>query len=197
MGFAKYITLAVFVVVLLFPATSSAAELLAQYSATTGGGSGFGGTYDKARIFPRYEDFRMGKSVAPYWRAGDSGSFDFTASNSENFAQFVSELTDGQDDLLGQEFELGDPPGPGGWELMRESKLLNRTPDLFGYEVTAVRLLVHDVRMRNDPNWFRFEADITWEYWGRVPEPSSCILVCWGCLLLAHSRRGAFFNHTN
>jgi hypothetical protein len=109
---------------------------------------------------------------------GQTGVFDFNASNAINFGNMVSRFTDEIDEgSLSMEYNLYDVSstliggvGSGGTESQKFGGLLTgRTIDFF-------RLTVHINSVENFPagNGFDSRADFTWQVWGSgtpIPNP--------------------------
>ncbi len=138
-----------------------------------------------------------------FWGDGEAGFIDFTPSNSPAFSEFAALVSDGQDDFI---VSLGYAEGcGGGGPGFMESEMLGGAPDLAGWQLESVRLIVHDITVEAyDPPCdcgpgTRFDANITWEFWGTpVPEPGMLGLL--GVVGVGMSRRGrrrgnAFFGN--
>jgi len=139
---------------------------------------------------PPLDPLRLGEGV--FWTAGASGAVDFNPANDSSFLPFARRLSDGQDDLLF--LLLLSPDGGGGGGGGFESLWLGISPDLQGYELDSIRLIVHDVSIEPWEKWglsgVTKTADVTYEFWGHViPEPTSVLFVTIGGLILSNRRR--------
>lgn len=137
-------------------------------------------------------DELSGLGAGIWWEAGDQGTVDFTRDTSVAFADFAAAATDGIDgrfaSLTG--FFQGNDHGVIG----PESSLFNRSPDLVGYELEIVRLIVHELRFEplviDTSEGFSVESHITYQVYGSpIPEPSTVMLLAGGVLVLARARR--------
>lgn len=131
------------------------------------------------RFFLDYRDpnVALGVAQSPWWRNGESGRFRFTP-EATNWTPFIERATNGVEEYIVAEFRFREPwgmGGSGGWASRREADFFGRAPDLIGCQVEYVDLVVHSVRFWMDGGLQRFEGDITWQFWGTVPEPASLI----------------------
>lgn len=130
-----------------------------------------------------------------YWAAGAAGIYDFAPTNTQNFAEFASLLTDGQDDFL-LEYLYVEDCGGGNIGGDSESSRLGGVPDLIGNNLEFIRLIVHDIAVDPyDPPCecgpgTQFDADITWQFWGTpVPEPATLGLLSFAIILNRRRKR--------
>jgi hypothetical protein len=116
------------------------------------------------------------------WYDGDTGYCDFDAGNTPYFDTFVSYLTNGQLEpymlcstisvvnggTKASVIELGSSET--GWGL--------GDPDMYGYQIDFIRLVVNDTSLSQNGNQVDFGGDITWEFHGTpVPEPATLLLL--------------------
>lgn len=183
-----------------------ASQLLVEYDLV-----GFIGTTDsicpnptRVNLFLEHdsEDFTQVLQLGvgqQYWAVGDTGAYDFTPTNTQNFEDFASLLTDGQDEFI-LEYLYVEDCGGGNMGGDSESSRLGGAPDLIGNNLDFIRLVVNNITSEPfDPPCdcgpgTRFDADITWQFWGTpVPEPAAAILLAAPLLLARRStcRRNA------
>lgn len=134
----------------------------------------------------------FGLGVGIWWEDGSHGSVDFTRNNSDAFLDFATSATDGLDSRFASitGFFNGNPHGVIG----AESTLFGRSPDLAGYDLELVRLIVHDVRfepiMIDEFEGFSVESAISYEFYGTpIPEPATLVLVACGFAVLSGQNR--------
>lgn len=118
----------------------------------------------------------VGVGSGRLWSDAETGTVDFDADNDPHFDAAALLLTNGVDDEL--TFFAG-----GGGSGRLESMWGFGTPDLVGYEVETIRLIVHSAEIHP---WFHEEFgegrewsfDITWQFYGTpVPEPGTAALL--------------------
>ena len=185
----------------LIPTRAFASQLLVDYNLV-----GFIGTTDsicpnptRVSLFLEHdsEDFTQVLQLGvgqQYWAAGDSGTYDFTPTNTQYFKDFASLLTDGQDELL-LEYLYVEDCGGGNIGGDAESSRLRGAPDLIGSNLEFIRLVVNNIsREPYTPPCdcgpgTRFDANINWQFWGTpVPEPTTLTLLFIIALLRRHRR---------
>ncbi|MBU0716609.1 MAG: hypothetical protein KJ749_00030 [Planctomycetes bacterium] len=138
---------------------------------------------------------RVGLGV--FWEDGDSGVFDFTAETDNGFVGFADFATNGIDDWLMDLILF--PGGGGGGGGAPESVRLGTSPDLSGYRLALVRLIVHDVTIESfspedqpDLEGTRVLGHLTYEFYGTViPEPTTLCLLATGAALVMRRSLGA------
>ncbi len=198
-------TLPAMLIALVAPAFSARAEtLLHSYSLVTGDGWSFldpnGYVYTKAKphllhTAPGYgSSLPLGRPEAPWWRDGETGSFDFTPGTATNFAAFASGITDGQ--LGGVYFRhmvTGDDEALFAYkdEFLLESDLFGTASDLVGFDITRIRMVLHAMDFYVDTDGRQHsEATLTWEFYGNpIPEPATFAYVGATALALLRRRR--------
>ncbi|GEM_PF-1959705 len=163
--------------------TANAAPiLLASHSSDVAGG---GAPESEPQVefilqLPGSLEDKYGLGVGAFWEA--PGQLDFTNAGDPGFAIFALSATNG----IAEEFRFWDLFPSGGGHISPpapESLLFGVSPDLFGYELTQVRLIVENLVFQpwtpdplNNPDLqgFTYSAEITYEFYGLpVPEPSS------------------------
>lgn len=144
----------------------------------------------RSLIDPGFIEY-FGRDVT--WPDNDSGNFDFTSVNSNEFLQLSFIVTNGVDDDLG--FLIRTPDGNlGGGHSGTESSFGLGTPDLVGNQIDFIRLVVHDLSIQPFMSPFagegiQWDAHITWEFWGTpIPEPATVCLLALGALILRKRR---------
>lgn len=142
---------------------------------------------------PQKHSFGLGLGSDVFWRDGDQGSFVFTPSNDGAFAGFASHASDG----IGDYFMLSTrfPSGGGNGNLGTETELFGMAPDLVGYNLDFVRLIVQDISLtpwvpdpidHPDIQGFLFETRLTYEFYGSpIPEPATLTLGLAGALMVS------------
>lgn len=134
------------------------------------------GTFTWGTPMPITADVIVGCNVA--FTPGQTGFVDFNASNSPDFADFVSHITNGVDEMFWtfaislQSNGTLTTPGVGGGGP--ESGRLAAQPDLYGCTVDFVRLIVNRVSLSviyYDANTTYNEAEwnVVWQIWGTSP----------------------------
>lgn len=133
---------------------------------------------------------RIGLGV--FWEDGDSGVVDFTPETDTGFVGLADLATNGIDDWVMDLIIF--PGGGGGGGGAPESVRLGTSPDLIGYQLDLVRLIVHDVTIAGfspednpDLEGTRVLGHLTYEFYGTViPEPTTVTLLtaavaiaCW------------------
>ncbi len=104
------------------------------------------------------------------WDLGDgvwhtsAGMTNFTAGSDPDYPQATTLLTDGVNDFI----TLWDyfPDGSGGAGGAPESTWFHRNPDLVGYNVTFIRLVIHDLTFVPEAGYTAVFENYTWEFWG-------------------------------
>jgi hypothetical protein len=113
------------------------------------------------------------------WSDGQSGAVELNSDNDLHYNAFAASAANGVDELYLVSLLFAD--GVGIAALGSESDLLGRVPDLVGYEVESIRLVVHDVRVEPLGDGYDAEARFTFEFYGFVvPEPTSVALLVAG-----------------
>jgi hypothetical protein len=140
-----------------------------------------------------------GLGAGIWWEEGDQGAIDFTRDTSAAFPDFAAAATDGIDSRFASltGFFEGNDHGV----IAPESTLFGRSPDLVGYELELVRLIVREVRFEpliiDAFEGFSVESDISYQFYGSpIPEPSAVILLAGGVLVLARGRRVAPYSQS-
>ncbi|GMU35167.1 MAG: hypothetical protein AMXMBFR20_30390 [Planctomycetia bacterium] len=181
--------------------TLMAGTMISSFDQHRFGGSAFGCPSERFEFFLEHDSqefthiVTIGKGLR-FWEDGEVGFFDITPENSEAFSEFAALVSDGHDDFiisLGYAEECGGGGGPG----FMESEMLGGAPDLAGWQLESVRLVVHNMNVEAyDPPCdcgpaTRFDADMTWEFWGTpVPEPRTIGFLSFvGMILLRRCRR--------
>jgi hypothetical protein len=190
---------------LLFSVAKADPILLASYDYHVDGGGASdpprGGPWEVAFIiqlgYYDWEPYPVVRALGgdTRWKDGDAGRVAFNNDNSVAFDDFAHFATNGSEELY-RIWDLNRGFGGGGSAYVPEATLLGRDVDLLGNQLTEVQLVVHTVEF-----WawtpfpggegYRYEADMTWEFYGHpVPEPSLTVfpLVC--VLLLRSARKG-------
>jgi len=130
-------------------------------------------------------DPNVGVGVGVVWQNGQTGAAEFTSLTDSYFDSFAQHATDGVDDWIGIYT-------PWGGFLQRESEVFGHTPDLGGFELDSVRLIVHDLSFEPLPKLDGSEIfwDVTYEFYGTpVPEPTALGYFVTGLLLVSHTKR--------
>ena len=120
------------------------------------------------------------------WSEGDEGIQEFTADTNPSFASFTDMITNGVNDRFLQ-YSLW-PDGMGGASGRFESGVFDRDlaagdpPDLIGYRIDMLRLIVRDVDFEPWPfpqnNGFTVDYNLTLEFYGAVvPEPLTLVIL--------------------
>ena len=92
---------------------------------------------------------------------GGTGTFNFTAADDADFPRISRLLTNGLNDMIELDSLLDGGSGIGGFE---DYWLGN--PDLVGFEVRYVHLVVHSLSIRPEGTGTRLLSDVAWEIWG-------------------------------
>lgn len=124
---------------------------------------------------------RVGLGV--FWEDGDTGVVDFTPETDDGFVGFAGFATNGIDDWLTDLIIFQDGGGGGGGAP--ESVRLLMSPDLVGYQLDFLRLLVHDLTIeefspedRPDLHGIRVLANLTYEFYRTpIPEPGTLMFL--------------------
>ena len=108
----------------------------------------------------------------------EPGCYDFTADNTPDFVAFADGITDGDDDWMVKGHSTCHAFGR--QVMAREFNFLGDCgdadyADLFGYQISFVRLCVTEVQIREEPPWIKYDCAATWEIWG-LPEPATLSL---------------------
>ena len=123
-------------------------------------------------------------------------TFVASASTDPHFDLFVSELTNGVDDIL-LTWMMGTSGGSGSreWESVLFSDSICGGVDLFGCVVEEVTLTVNSLTLDSpgtnpygDGIWTDFSGDYTFSFNG-IPEPATLLLLGLGGLALLRKRR--------
>ncbi len=167
-----------FAVCLMVGSAQAGPQLLMSID-RTGNGSRAPDISTRMPVILRYADIEPDPIVvgsSTLWGDGETGTVDFDADNDPHFDAAALLLTNGVDDEL--TFFAG-----GGGSGRLESMWGFGTPDLVGYEVETIRLIVHSAEIHP---WFHDEFgegrewsfDITWQFYGTpVPEPGTAALL--------------------
>jgi len=106
------------------------------------------------------------------WDLGDgvsenqTGAVNFTAGTDPDFPQIANLLTDSVDEVI--ELDIWWLPGGGGsGTASTESHWLTLNPDLTGYEIDSVRLVVSSLSMTPSNGGTQVVESVSWEIWGR------------------------------
>lgn len=170
--------------------------LLASFDLTSGVGSAGTGPPPEhhAQFVLELRPFIIGDGprigLGLFWEDGDSGVADFTLETDSGFSGFADLATNGIDDWLVDLILFPDGGGSGGGAP--ESVRLGTSPDLIGYQLDVVRLIVHDVTIepwspKDSPelDGTRVLAHLTYEFYGTViPEPATLSLLAAGAAYL-------------
>ncbi len=125
-----------------------------------------------------------------FWGLDDHGIVDFPNDGSGSFALLAGILTNGVDDQVLVSTKWAH--GAAGGIIYNESLFFGRepesgsVPDLFGYELTQVRLTVNDFHFEEvfvtpGVTTIEYEANVTFAFFGApVPEPATTLLVLLG-----------------
>ena len=138
---------------------------------------------------PTVLGFRVGLGV--FWEDGDTGAIDFTPETDNGFVGFAGFATNGIDDWLSDLIIF--PDGGGGGGGAPESVRLLMTPDLVGYQLDFLRLIVHDLTIeefspvdRPDLQGIRVLANLTYEFYGAlIPEPTTITVLATGLVFVS------------
>ncbi len=161
----------------------------------------FGFGFDSAPVFDSSDplgtfvrDDRIGMDfLMPMAFVTTTGARTFTSAD-DGFAQVAGRLTNGLDETIALTRVFIDAngeeatPSPTGTRFLQESQQLLHSPDLQGYEVTAIQLNVNSVRYSHSTpgtaKTVRISYDVDWEIYGvsNVPEPGSAC--CLGLALM-------------
>ncbi len=121
-----------------------------------------------------------------FWGEGGTGIVDFTPDSEPDFSTFASLLTNGSDDILkdGVFWESGGVLSPN-----LESALFSGLPGFIGYELTLIRLNVHDVHFTPFQllglEGLSVNYSLTYEFYGTpVPEPSTLFCISGGLIAI-------------
>ena len=169
------------------PSQLNASTLASSFDLHTFGGGAWGCPSDRVQFFLEHDSqafthiVTLGKDLR-FWEDGETGQFDFSASNSPAFDEFAQLVSDGQDDFI---VSLGYAEGcGGGGPSFTESEMLGGLPDLAGLQLDFVRLIVHDLTVEpyvppcDCGPGTQFDANITWQFWGTpIPEPAAASLI--------------------
>lgn len=175
------------VVLLSSAATASAGSvLLASYNedASSGGGGGpiLGNQVQFVLQLPTSPPFgppvdpNVGVGAGQTWASGSTGSTLFNRHEDPAVASFASFASDGVDAWIGIYT-------PWGGYVERESDVFGRAPDLVGYELNDVELVVHFVEVVPLPelNGSMVHWNVTYNFYGTpIPEPITVSLLCIG-----------------
>ncbi len=96
---------------------------------------------------------------------GDTGTYNFTSESDAHFDAVATLLTNGQNETI----QLGFLCGGGSYQEAGEGYWLGRNPDLFGYAVDLIRLVIQNlsITLQGDSTYCTLRA--TWEIWGHQP----------------------------
>jgi len=133
---------------------------------------------------PPWDWALLGYDSGIHWYDGDSGYYDFTSEYNPDFAVVAAGVTNGyDDDLMSRSYVVNGGGCGSGWT---ESKLGLGNPDLAGFQIDFIRLVVNNVSFSQYDG--HVITDVTWEFWG-VPEPTTLFLLGLGGLFLKRRRR--------
>lgn len=112
-------------------------------------------------------DPRIGDELWNHWYNNSIGMFDFNAENEPDFNYVVKVLTNGNDDTIWLNIWCG---GSGGGQGTNESVWGIGNPDLIGYNLVFIRLIVHSLLV----SYFEVrnliitgvQYNCSWEIWG-------------------------------
>lgn len=134
------------------------------------------------------------------WADGDSGSIDMRRGSIAFFDQFASMATDGIDTQYTS--GAGFINAIGRANVGPESELFGVSPDLVGYELELIRLIVHSIHTApfqvDGLDGFELDYDITYEFYGTpIPEPATVVLMATGLLAFGIRRARRVLFGTN
>jgi hypothetical protein len=117
------------------------------------------------------------------WSLGETGSYDFNATNAADFSGIAAMMTNGADDDISTG-ELMLLPGTalgftGSLGIGPESGRLG-SPDLVGASVDFIRLVATNVSFELSDVFLTRRLEANWQVWGTraaVPEPSTLLLL--------------------
>lgn len=182
----RIVALVPLVAIALGPSSRAAgAELLSSHTYSPFGGGGWAPPEDEGARFWLVADElwppgpALGPEPQPYWNDGDTGSFDFNATNTPGFEAFIAQCVDGQNGLLWRCAAIGNSHEF--WNIS-EQMFFGTDADLAGSNIEFVRLVVSELNIWYDGTYQHADATISWEFWGSIPEPSTALL---GCAILA------------
>lgn len=175
----------VLVSIALMSSTSlaNASQILFSLEHMLGGAQAPFAAADGLQLILQYEVQEPPLGSGLLWEHGSNGSYDFSAGNTPNFAQFVQHVTNDVDEEISLLIRNagGGGGGDGPWS---ESNWGFGSPDLSGNQVDFIRLIVHNINIQPyvlpEPfgDGLQWEAHFTWEFWGTpVPEPGTAALV--------------------
>lgn len=135
---------------------------LAVINQTTGfWGAGFWSTVVFRFVMdPEGNAYALGENLSH--RDGGTGTFNFTGSSDTHFSPIVGLLTDGQNGYIELWAMIDGGSGEGGLE----DYWLKGTPDLVGYSVDHLSLVIHDLYLRPEGPGTVLWANVSWEVWG-------------------------------
>jgi len=107
------------------------------------------------------------------WHDGETGYFDFTAENTNNFNVIALGITNGEDNYI--YFFASVINGPGAYSGRLESVWNFGDPDLAGYNITRIRLVAEEI------NLIECDTRVKWEFWGEG-RTSSTEETTWGVM---------------
>ncbi len=133
--------------------------------------NGTGGLWAAVTANSVEDIFAMGDQPAGVqWKLGDGvtetgpGTTNFTAGSDPDYAQITILLTDGINDYI--ELDVQFPQGGGSGYGFSENVSLGEHPDLIGYSVDFIRLVVHDLHLVSINGGTQVFENYTWEIWG-------------------------------
>lgn len=135
-----------------------------------------------------------GLGVGVWWEEGTQGFVDFTLQSDVAFGSFANDATDGEDARFA--WITGFFEGNDHGLIGPESELLDHAPDLIGFQLDRVRLIVDEVHFEpfaiEAYQGYSVDAVVRYEFYGTsIPEPCTFLLLGIGLALLRRvSRRG-------
>ncbi len=147
------------------PASASAIGLLDSFNVSAdyeslGSPTSVCDAFSEAANFVGAVGWVLGNNVC----VASTGTTNFTAANSPTFDRVAAYLTDGINDQMSVSTSTPHEGGMG--QGTWESYFLGRNPDLLGYDVDFIHLVVNRLSLTPSGNGTHVQENYTWQFWG-------------------------------